>query len=387
MKKVLFIGDGGQFTGFSTVMHNIIGNMDHTEYDVYHLAVNHTGDPTEHPWKMYPAALGGDYLGYNRIKDFSKLDLKGIFILNDPWVIHDYLVVLKEAYKDRTMPPIVVYFPVDSMELDAEWFSNFDIVNKVCVYTEFGKRETLKAINRPDIEIIFHGIDTKSFYKMTEPKEIIKARVYPNNPEFIDSFVVLNANRNQPRKRIDLTLEAFKLFSDDKPENVKLYLHMGIKDIGYNVAKLAIKLGIDSRLCLSNDIKKIQQVSLAELNLIYNATDCGINTCVGEGWSLTNMEHAVTGAIQVVPDHSALTELYDDCGILYPVDRYIRNMEVLTLAGLVRPEVAAAGLQYAYDHRSENLGEAGLKKFTSPEYNWENIVKEKWLPIFEEYFV
>jgi D-inositol-3-phosphate glycosyltransferase len=50
---------------------------------------------------------------------------------------------------------------------------------------------------------------------------------------------VLNANRNQPRKRIDITLRGFALFAVDKPETVQLYLHMGSEDMGWNALQLA----------------------------------------------------------------------------------------------------------------------------------------------------
>lgn len=49
--------------------------------------------------------------------------------------------------------------------------------------------------------------------------------LWGDETQLADSFLVLNANRNQKRKRIDITLKAFAALARDKPENVKLLLH------------------------------------------------------------------------------------------------------------------------------------------------------------------
>ena len=385
-RKILFIGDGVVPTGFSTVLHNIIGNLT-DEFDAHHLAVNYYGDPHDKTWKVYPAALGGDIWGFGRLPYFIDQKLDGIFILNDLWVVDTYLKKIKETFKDK-IPPIVVYFPVDSKYLDLEWFKNFDIVDKVVVYTKFGYNEVKTCKQDLEPEIVPHGINTDQFYKIDSPKRELKTLIYPNREDFLDSFVVLNANRNQPRKRIDLTLQAFKLFSENKPDNVKLYCHMGSKDMGWNLFKLAFRYGIEKRLIVTNTLPNLQMVSVEKLNLIYNATDVGLNTAVGEGWSLTNMEHAVTGAPQVVPNHSALTELYKDIGLLVPVDTWVESPDTLTISGVVRPEAVAERLQILYENKDllYKLAEKSVEKFSRPEYSWKEIAKTRWLPIFREVY-
>ena len=66
-----------------------------------------------------------------------------------------------------------------------------------------------------------------------------------------NGFIVLNANRNQPRKRMDLTMEGFSLFAKDKPENVFLHLHIGLKDIGWDLKYLAKRYQLADRLIYS----------------------------------------------------------------------------------------------------------------------------------------
>ena len=59
---------------------------------------------------------------------------------------------------------------------------------------------------------------------------------------------------------------------------------------------------------------------LMVINYIYNFCDVGLNSGLGEGFGLPNAEHASLGKPQIVPDHSALSELYSDCGLLVPAE-------------------------------------------------------------------
>ena len=44
------------------------------------------------------------------------------------------------------------------------------------------------------------------------------------------------------------------------------------------------------------------------INVLYNAADVGLNTCCGEGFGLTNMEHACVGRFQIVSGVPAFKE-------------------------------------------------------------------------------
>jgi len=381
-KKILFIADGVTHTGFSTVSHNIIKNLPKEKYDVHHLAVNYFGDPHDFDWKIYPAAIKGDLLGFNRIQEFANRDFNTIFILNDAWVINHYLTKIKETF--NPLPKIVVYFPVDSKEFDEGWFKDYEMVTKTVVYTNFGYQVVKSCKPDLDIEIIGHGVDTTTFFRMDKPKREIKKLIYPNDEKFLDSFIVLNANRNQPRKRIELGLEGFSLFAKGKPDNVKYYHHAGLRDAGVDVLRLVKRYDFEERFIITNKTQGIQQVPPEKLNLIYNSTDVGLNCSLGEGWGLVNHEHAVTGAPQVVADHSALHEVYDDCGLLIPVSQWVTNHDTLTVAGLVRPEDIATKLNDLYYNQElyDSLSRRSLLKFTDEKYQWKNIAKQ-WENLFD----
>lgn len=377
--KVLWVGDGGVATGFARVNHSIIDNLPEDKYEIHHLAVNYRGDPyPDAKGLMYPAITGGDIYGIGRLpKLMEKIKPDLVFILNDTWVLPNYLQFIPESQK------VVTYFPVDAGPLEAEWCSAIVKRSTPVAYTEFGRKEVLQQAGaNADVRIIPHGIDTKKFY----PIDMLEARkkLEGITPE---SFVVLNSNRNQPRKRIDLTIKGFAKFAKDKPQNVKLYLHMGRVDAGWDVITLCERLGILNRLLLTSlELSPSNYVSDERLNIIYNTADVGLNTSTGEGWGLCSMEMAVCRKAQVLPDCSANTELYrDGRGYLIPVDHYDTAPMIMTDGAVVSEDTVAEALEYYYENPQVREADANsiYDYFTQPKFDWKKIAG-LWDNLFDE---
>lgn len=388
MIKLLVIGDAVTPTGFSKVLHSITKYLPKEKYDICWIGINYYGDPHSYPYRIYPASAAGDILGIRRIKDILNSENPDlIFILNDAWVQTMYLDEIKKFYGDKPLPKIVTYTPVDAEDHDPDWYRHFDIVTPVA-YTQFGKAEIEKAAPAlaEKLRIIQHGVDKEDFYKIDLPKEELKKQIFPDREDFYkDSFIVFSGSRNQPRKRLELTMEAFAIFAEGKPANVKLYMHCGITDQAVHIFKLAKRFNIEGRLIVTNSASGVQKIPVEHLNKIYNATDVGINIGLGEGWCLPCMEHAVTGAPQVVADHSALHELYQDCGILVPTGMKYLLDNIMTTGYLVYPADAAMGLEALYQDRElyNLLSERSVTKFTSEFYSWEYI-SSQWDKLFDE---
>lgn len=390
--KVLFIGDLVVETGFSTVMHNIIKNV-RDDFEITGLGVNYNGDPHTLDFPIFPALgkAGGNIYGLDRAVSLlltHNFDL--VFILNDSWVISYYLDMFKKYIPKEKMPKIVVYFPVDSRGHDAEWYKNFDLVSQAVTYTEFGKKVVNATCPELNLKIIPHGVETNDFYKIYENRDEARLALFGEEKlkgfgDLDKCFFVLNANRNQPRKKLDITFAGFSLFAKGKPREVKLYMHSGVTDSHVNLIKESRRYGIENRLILSSQDPGIQRLPVSRLNLIYNACDVGVNTSMGEGWGLTSTEHAVTGAVQVVPRHSSCEELFNDCGLLMEtiIDWTFDNSE--TLGRVTTPQELARCLEVLYrdpDLRKE-LSERGMKKFSQPNYQWKNVA-QTWKDIFLE---
>ncbi len=388
--KGLFVGDMVAETGFATVMHNIIKyNLD--EFEVTGLGVNYRGDPHDYEFPIFPAGTGGNIYGLDRLCNLLlSRDFDFVFILNDAWVISYYLDAIKKNV-NKKLPKIVTYFPVDSRYHDPSWYRDFDIVNKAFTYTQFGKDVVNDKNCMPTMElgVIPHGVDSSDFYQMYETTYPARQRLFADKfgMDTKDLFIVLNANRNQPRKRLDVTIAGFSLFAQDKPDNVKLYMHCGVQDSHVDIIKQMKRYCDPSakRLIFTSMTRGIQRMSKERLNLLYNSCDVGINTGLGEGWGLTNIEHAVTGAVQVVPRHSSCQELFNDCGILMETvaDWTFDNSE--TVGRLTTPEEVARCLDVVYKNKGlrDELAARGRKKFIQPEYEWKTIA-QTWRNVFLE---
>jgi len=182
-------------------------------------------------------------------------------------------------------------------------------------------RKTVRILGlRKDIPcfVFPHGFDHELYYPI--PRKT--ARIFFNLPD--DAFVILNLNRNQPRKRWDHTMIAFaeltaelykytqanpgKQFRSirlmvgttlDGPWDIKeVYQHeLHLRGVPIEFAEQFI-------VAISNP----QQLSDKDINVLYNACDVGINTCEGEGYGLCQIEHLAVGAPQVCPKIGGLQE-------------------------------------------------------------------------------
>jgi len=387
--KGLLVSDLVTPTGFSRVTHSIVKFLK-DRYDFTGLGVNYRGDPHNYDFPIYPAMGGiGHIYGFDRLIGLiNSNEFDFIYMLNDPWIIDGYLQEL-EKYDLKNVPPIVTYFPVDAEEHDKGWFGLFPkYVKKVITYTQFGKGVVNTTIPDLNVEVIPHGVDREIFYRMYDNRVIAKKYLFgpqtlKNLGDADELFIVLNANRNQPRKRLDITMEGFSKFAKDKPDYVKLYMHCGIRDASMDIPKLGVRLDIDDRIIVTNTNTGVQTVTVEELNAIYNGCDVGINTSTGEGWGLTNIEHAITGAPQIVPAHSACKELFEDVGELIPVSFPYTADKFMTRGMLVSSDDVANALQNVYDDKKHFkwMQDASIEKFSRPEYQWSTIAEQ-----FDEMF-
>ena len=113
---------------------------------------------------------------------------------------------------------------------------------------------------------------------------------------------------------------------------------------------------------------------IEKLNLVYNACDVGVNTCIGEGWGLVNFEHAATATAQVVPDHTSLKEIFSEIPRI-PIESW----EVDTNYGLDRGVPSADALAMMlnnYYKKRDNLDVVAkwcYGRLCEEQFSWEKI--------------
>jgi glycosyltransferase involved in cell wall biosynthesis len=419
--KILIIGDAVAPTGFARVIRSIFQPL-HSDFELHQLATRYDGGAHDYPWTLYPANKGTSVYGYDQIaRLIQEVQPAIVFLLYDIPFHAPYMERLNEAMRPLQSPPkIVMYTPVEAGPIAPEMIQKLDSVSRYVLYTDYGRREIEKSLQTirqtdprfrfPALEVIAHGVDTEKFFPLGEggedtkpagvdakparedrPGSIPARRLLARkalgfaDPEHLESFIVLNANRNMPRKRIDITMEGFAQFARDKPPHVKLYLHMATEDSGWNVLILAKRYGIFERLIMTQADNSRPAFSDEKLNLLYNACDVGITTTTGEGWGMVSFEHAATKAAQIVPRHTSLADLWDGAAeFLEPVMKltYPGNLtegHIVTAAGV------ATSLERLYrdeDYRNA-MAEAGYRNASRAEFNWKAI-SAQWRLLFSQ---
>lgn len=394
MRKLLVIADAIIPTGFARVADAILRRLV-ADFEIHQLGISYFGPPVDDPWHVYPTPCGQKVYPFQEAeKKFVQIDTDLVFIINDLWIVNIFAERLKSL---NPAIPIVSYSPVDTDPLEPEVVVPLFLhVDKVVTYTQFSRSQIRSAALRAqgatgfpvegDIAVIPHGVDTQIFQPLAPPdngfasnRRLARMRLFPNNPELQDAFIVLNANRNQPRKRIDLTIELFALFSAGKPENVKLYLHMAREDIaGWDIFTLARRFGVLHRLIVSTQTNRLPALTPQSLNLLYNACEVGLNTCSAEGWGLVAFEHAAAGGAQMVPAHTTQTELWDGAAILLPPRFVVTSERGLGQAYFIAPEEGAEALDRLYEDRVhlDNVARACFTRATAPALSWDCIVQQ-----------
>lgn len=378
--KLLWVGDAVAHTGFSTVTHSVIENI-RDKWDVSILGVNYDGDPHNYDYPIYPARLGGDVWGIRRLPQLiDRIQPDIVCILNDVWLVNDYLRELGPRLENKQFK-LAVYTPIDSPNIRSDFMGPVNNhVDALIAYTRFGLSEMRKAgLLKDHAYAIPHGIDTSVFYKTDKAEAKRKLALGE------DWFIVGNLNRNQPRKRLDLMIEYFAEWSKDKPENVKLYYHGGIVDVGWDIIQLAQYYDVDDRLIITSpNITASQGVSRDILRRVYNSFDVQITTTLGEGWGLSQMEGMACGVPQIVPDWAALAEWgrtsqSDETMLYVPcTGRQVNTGGINTIGGVVDKYKFIEALDSLYydDQRRKEYADAGHKLVTHPSYSWSVIADE-----------
>ncbi|HEV2804580.1 MAG TPA: glycosyltransferase family 4 protein [Chthoniobacterales bacterium] len=389
--KILIIGDAVAPSGFARVIRSIFEPLQN-DYELHQLATRFDGGPHDYPWPLYPASKGASGYGFDQLARLvDELRPAIIFLLYDIVYQVQYLEHLRKA---KWRPQIVFYSPVESGPIAPEIMQRMGGVSRYVVFTKYGReeietslrivRESDPAFRFPELEVIPHGVATDKFFPLPDKMEA-RRRMRLDGAEHRDAFIVLNANRNMPRKRIDLTMQGFALFAKDKPASVKLYLHMATEDTGWNVLILAKRYGIFDRLIMTQADNSRPAFSDEQLNFLYNACDVGITTTTGEGWGMPSFEHAATRAAQIVPRHTSLADLWNDAAEFIDSAMTLTYPGNLTHAHIVTPEGVAEALQHLYDDPSRRaaLADAAYRNATRLEFNW-NSIAGRWRHLFDE---
>lgn len=379
MKKLLWIGDAVVATGFARCTHHVL-NVLKDHWDVTVLGLNYTGDPHPFPYDIYPCWTGGDAFGLGRVTKLVKVlkpDL--ILIQNDPWNIMEYM---------RRIPvdvPVAASMPVDGnnckLGWDLEKLKKDDFPHATLdlgiFWTKWAAEQAWQGGYEGPAAVIPLGVELETYKQMNRAEARQKLGL-PAHMWNDDAFIVGNVNRNQPRKRLDLTIQYFAEWI--KRENVKdayLFLHVApTGDNGYDVKQLK-KYYDSERDWLIVVEPPVGHGAPEELMpLVYNSFDVQVSTTQGEGWGLTTMEGMACGIPQIVPDWSALGEWAKDAAYMIPCSTTIATPNNINVIGGVADKnafIVALTALYTKSRLREQLMHKGLELVNRPEFRWEAI--------------
>jgi glycosyltransferase involved in cell wall biosynthesis len=378
MKRLLWIGDACCDSGFARATHNTLETLQH-QFEVSVLGLNYLGDPHPYPYPIYPCWPGKDMFGIGRLKDadgvLARTKPDVIIIQNDPWNIPVYMHTLAQTAPNV---PVIGILAVDGKNCrggdpngqTAKDRGLHTLVHAI-FWTEFAQREARSGGYDGPSSVVPLGVDT-SVYRPAPRDAARRAVGLPT-----DVFLVGNVNRNQPRKRLDLTLAYFAQWLRTYPhEDARLFLHVApTGETAYDIDQLARYFDLKGRVILSEPgaYKGLPETRLA---LLYNCFDVGISTTQGEGFGLPTLEMMACGTPQIVPDWSALGEWTRPASTLVPCTSLACTPnEINVVGGIADGHAFVEALEAVYSSpvKQAQMAHAGLVLADLPCYRWSNI--------------
>lgn len=340
--------------------------------------------------------------GEKEIADFLKQNPQDLVIIfNDPVItsslvqniVENMSVIERQKFKLVSyMDQVYPYQRKQYIDLLNTYFDG------IIAFTPYW-RDTARSLGiRPEIPIYFfpHGFDTDTYYPI--PSNI--CRVYHQLP--MDAFLILNLNRNQPRKRWDHTMMALADVIE-RHQKLKKEGKDGKEGKTKNVRPIRLVIGTQAQAfwdtieILENELRRrnlpkelaneyihilpnAQQLSDRDINVLYNACDIGLNTCEGEGFGLCQFEHLALMGPQVAPNIGGFKEFLNaqNSIVVEPKWNYYIDKQRDGIGGIAEigdPKDYADGIWRYYQNPSmlKRHGRKGREEILQ-HYRWESMV-------------
>lgn len=370
--KLLWISDAVVETGFARVTHNVLGWLG-SRWDRVVLGVNAKGDPHSYPYRIYPAMVGGDMWGFGRFAEIIKLEKPDVIVIqSDAWIVKGFLEIA-ETMPD--CPPVCAFMPVDAAGVKRATAKALGQLAFAAFYTEWAVEQARSCGFEGNAFAVGLGVRREIYKPMPQAEARVKLKGL-DIPE--GAFLVTNVNRNQPRKRQDLTIKYFAEWVKRGGDGY-LYLHALRQDIGWDLQEIADYYGISDRFFMPDADTYADLMPEAGMPAIYSAADVNVSTCMGEGFGLPHLESMACGVPQIIPDFAALGEWPRGAVVNVPVEHGAANFgyQAFGIGATPKMEPFIEALdQMARDpeYRAE-MGRKALERASEPQFQWAEIAK------------
>jgi glycosyltransferase involved in cell wall biosynthesis len=322
--KVLFFATNTkQYNGYSYVIYELACQLaKHTDIDLtlygFQNFYKNPAHTRELPANVYeydafanenPKQAG---FGFEQVTEFVTMNQPDICVIyNDMVVVSN---IIDKLYKVPNKNfKIIVYIDQVYLYQKKEYITLLNQkVDFVMPFTKYWQ-DIAKGLGITlPMDYLVHGFNHETHYPF--PKHL--ARQYYSLKH--DDFIILNLNRNQPRKRWDICMQTFaEVVSRNLKKPVKLLIATAVQG-AWNLLEIYERELQKRGITLEEGMKHIilidnpQQLTDEEVNILYNVADIGINTCDGEGFGLCNFQQAAIGIPQVVPAIGGFLEFFNE---------------------------------------------------------------------------
>lgn len=375
MKNLLWIGDAACGSGFGRATEGVLEHLKE-HYSPSVIGINFRGDPPYPPYPVYPAWVGGDALGLGRLNELMpKIRPDLVVIQSNPWNIPVYIARLRDALKGQPMPRVVGIIAVEGKNCRGHQLNQLD---RAIFWNEFSRKEaTAGGMNVPS-SVIPLGVDEKVFCPgdQTEARDKLGLAKVPKG-----AFIVGNVNRNQNRKRLDLSVAYFAQWVKEYGvRDAFLYLHvLPGSSSRCDCDQLAGYYGVQDRLILAEPRDIFRGAPEEFVVATYRAFDVQITTTLGEGHGLTTMEGMACRTAQIAGDYAALGEWAKGGALLVrcPDEGVMPDVQNMIGAAPDRQEmIEALDELYRNPRERATYAQAGYDLVMQPRYRWEHIAQQ-----------
>lgn len=371
MRSLLWIGDAACGSGFGRASHHILQRC-YQDFDkVTVLGINYRGFPHKYPYEIYPAMAGGDQLGFGLLGNMLNVAKPTVIVIqSNPWNFPRYRALLTKA--GCTKVPVVAICAVEGKNCVG---TDMGQMQHVIFWNRFSQREAILGSMMVPSTVIPLGVDLETFTD-GDREEARAAIGLPHVPR--GAFMVTVVNRNQHRKRIDLSLIYFaEWIKSNKIQDAYLYLHV-VQGSGnqINCDQLADYLGITSRVIWNQPKDVFNGSSERAVVLAHQACNVGLSTALGEGWGLNTMEGMACRRAQIGGDYSGFQDWAKDAMILVPCPSEGVMPDVNgMIGGIPDKDATIAALDSLYRDKAlcNEWAARGLARVSQPQYRWETI--------------
>jgi len=284
-----------------------------------------------------------------------------------------YMVDWIPKAKTRNSFTWVSYMPIDSAPIPKSWVKTIEEMDFPVTYSKFGEDVIKRQVpyTRNDVRMIYHGVDTKTFY----PSD--RTEIRGKNKIALDKFILLYVGVNSVRKQIPRLLEAFDIFAKEK-EDVLLWLHTSLSHNagkeGWFLRDVINQYNIINKIILSKQASPVAGVSEETMRMTYNVADVFVSATQCEGFGLPFLEAAACGVPSIGVNYSAIPELIKDRGAVVPASDWILH----TPYGMRRPLIdireLSKKMSFMYHNKNhrEQMGNNALEFALT--MDWEKIL-------------